>query len=177
MHSALKNRRDKFRRIKMIGTRKISLCGIAAAILMGCAAYSAAAQNLVRVSSAGSISGWSSLRLMQNPGGSFDVFIPIGKYLGNGDVEKLSAWFSNSIEISILGESNTCSKSQAKQILKAFYNSYSPRSFEVTHKAAQSNVKYALGHLKAGGETFLVSIFLCMKENCYDIHQLKIERL
>ena len=47
----------------------------------------------------------------------------------------------------------------------------------MTHKASQGNMKYAIGELKAGGETFVVTVFLCMKNNCYDIHQLKIERL
>ena len=110
-------------------------------------------------------------------GDGFDVFVPISRYLGNGEAEKLSAWFSNSVEITILGESNTCSRSQARQILKSFYASYTPRSFEITHKASQGNMKYAIGNLKAGGETFVVTVFLCMKDNCYDIHQLKIERL
>ena len=92
-------------------------------------------------------------------------------------VAELSAWFSSSVEITILGESNTCSCSQARQILKSFYAAYTPRSFDVTHKASQGNMKYAIGELKAGGETFVVTVFLCMKNNCYDIHQLKIERL
>lgn len=175
--SVFDKRAIRFGNLIMTSTRKIGFCGVAAAILMGLGAQNAGAQTLVRVSSLGGVSSASTMSLTQTQAGSFDVFVPIAKYLGNGDAEKLSAWFSNSIEISILGESNTCSKSQAKQILRAFYNTYSPRSFEITHKAAQSNVKYALGHLKAGGETFLVSIFLCMKDNCYDIHQLKIERL
>lgn len=106
-----------------------------------------------------------------------DELSSIARYLGNGDVDKLSAWFSASIEIVVLGESNICSRSQAKQILKAFYESYTPNSFEVTHKAAHGNVKYAVGSLKAGGTLFTVTLFLCLKETCYDIHQLKIEKL
>lgn len=129
---------------------------------MLCAA-NVSAQSVIPVSSSGS--------------DGFDVFVPVSRYLGNGDAEKLSAWFSNSVEITILGESNTCSRSQAKQILKSFYASYTPRSFEVTHKASQGNMKYAIGQLKAGGEIFAVTVFLCMKDDCYDIHQLKIERL
>ncbi len=136
--------------------------GLLSAVMMFCCA-NVSAQNVVPASM-GSAEG-------------FDVFVPISKYLGNGDAEKLSAWFSNSVEITILGESNTCSRSQARQILKSFYTAYTPRSFEITHKASQGNMKYAIGDLKAGGETFVVTFFLCMKDNCYDIHQLKIERL
>ncbi len=125
----------------------------------------------------GNISAQSVIPASMGGSDGFDVFVPIARYLGNGDAEKLSAWFSNNIEITILGESNTCSRPQARQILKSFYTSYTPRSFELTHKASQGNVKYAIGNLKAGGETFIVTVFLCMKDDCYDIHQLKIERL
>ncbi len=125
----------------------------------------------------GNVSAQSVIPASMGSSDGFDVFVSISRYLGNGEADKLSAWFSNSVEITILGESNTCSRSQARQILKSFYASYTPRSFEVTHKASQGNMKYAIGNLKAGGETFVVTVFLCMKDNCYDIHQLKIERL
>ena len=32
---------------------------------------------------------------------SYDVFQPIAKYIGQGDAEKLSAWFSENLEITI----------------------------------------------------------------------------
>ena len=35
----------------------------------------------------------------------YDVFVPIAKYIRLGDAEKLSAWFDDSLEISII--SNT----------------------------------------------------------------------
>ncbi len=125
----------------------------------------------------GTVSAQSAVPVSAAGGDGFDVFVPISRYLGNGEADNLSAWFSNNVEITILGESNTCSRPQARQILKSFFAAYTPRSFEVSHKASQGNMKYAVGDLKAGGETFLVTIFLCMKESCYDIHQLKIERL
>ena len=85
----------------------------------------------------------------------YDVFNPIAKYLARGDAEKLSAWFSENLEITIFSDSNDSSRNQARQIIKSFFNSYTPRSFEITHKAGRSNMKYALGTLNAGGEVFL----------------------
>jgi hypothetical protein len=38
-------------------------------------------------------------------------------------------------------------------------------------------MKYALGTLNAGGEMFLVTIFVNFKDNGYKIQQIKIERL
>ena len=37
-------------------------------------------------------------------------------------------------------------------------------------------MKYALGVLNAGGEMFLVTIFMNYKDDSYQIQQLKIER-
>lgn len=108
----------------------------------------------------------------------YDVFNPIAKYMEKGDADKLSAWFSDNLEITIFSKSNDTSRNQARQIMKSFFISYTPRSFEITHKAGRSNMKSALGVLNAGGEMFLVTIFVKMKEDEeYRIQQLKVERL
>lgn len=107
----------------------------------------------------------------------YDVFNPISKYFGRGDAEKLSAWFSDNLEITVFSDSNDSSRNQAKQILKSFFNSYTPRSFEITHKAGRSNMKYALGTLNAGGEVFLVTIFVNYKDSGYKIQHIKIEQV
>lgn len=107
----------------------------------------------------------------------YDVFNPISKYLAMGDAEKLSAWFSDNLEVTIFSDSNDSSRNQACQIMKSFFRSYTPRSFEITHRAGRSNMKYALGTLSAGGEMFLVTIFVGYNQEAYKIQHLKIERL
>ena len=107
----------------------------------------------------------------------YDVFNPIAKYLAKGDADRLSALFSDNLEVTIFATSNDSSRNQARQIMKSFFKSYTPRSFEISHKAGRSNMKYALGTLNAGGEMFLVTIFVNYKDNDYKIQQLKIERI
>ncbi|MBR5175883.1 MAG: DUF4783 domain-containing protein [Bacteroidales bacterium] len=108
---------------------------------------------------------------------SYDVFVPISKYLGSGDAESLSAWFADNLEISIMSSTNDSSRNQAKQILKSFFASHTPRSFEINHTASRSNSKYALGYLNAGGELFEVTIFVSKSKDRYKIQQLKIDRI
>ena len=108
---------------------------------------------------------------------TYDVFTPIAKYMAQGDAERLSAWFSDNLEITIFSNSNDSSRSQALQIMKSFFKSYTPRSFDISHTAGRSNMKYALGTLNAGGEMFLVTIFVNLMDNGYRIQQIKIERL
>lgn len=108
---------------------------------------------------------------------SYNVFVPIGKYLAQGNVDNLSAWFSDNLEVSLLSSSSNSSKSQAKQILKSFFESHTPRSFDISHTAGKSNMKYALGTLVAGGERYIVTIFVNYEGETYKIQQIKIDRM
>ena len=115
-------------------------------------------------------------RLLAQPAG-YVVFIPISKYMAQGNADSLSAWFDDNLEIAVVAQGSNASKAQAKQIVKTFFENYTPRSFEVNHTAGRDNMKYALGTLKAGGENFSVTIFVSSKGKSYKIQQLKIERL
>lgn len=106
----------------------------------------------------------------------FDVFVPIAKYITQGNAEALSAWFSDNLDISVLSPESSYSRNQSEKILDTFFKSNTPRSFEITHTAGSSNMKYALGTLDAGGENYFVTIFVSFKGDTYSIQQLKIER-
>ena len=110
----------------------------------------------------------------QNKG--YDVFIPIAKYFSQGNVESLSSWFADNLDVSILSTSGNSSRNQAKQILKSFFETYSPGHFEIVHTAGRANMKYALGSLHSGGENFLVTIFVGRKDDTFRIQQLTIEK-
>ena len=120
---------------------------------------------------------FASASLVSAQESGYDVFNPISKYLAKGDAERLSAWFSDNLEVTIFATSNDSSRNQARQILKSFFKSYTPRSFVINHKAGRPNMKYALGTLNAGGEMFTVTIFVNFADMEYRIQQLKIERL
>ena len=107
----------------------------------------------------------------------YDVFVPIVKYMTQGDSSALSVWFADNLEVSVFSQRTDASRTQARQIIKAFFETYTPRSFVVTHTAGRANMKYALGDLYAGGETFHVTIFVSCKEGSYRIQQIKIDRI
>ena len=109
--------------------------------------------------------------------GSYDVFVPISKYLAQGDTEKLSAWFADNLEVSILEKTCNSSKSQARQIMKSFFDNNTPRSFDITHTTGKGNMKYAIGTLNAGGERYLVTIFVNFNGSSYKIQQIKLDKI
>ena len=122
------------------------------------------------------------LLLASTPGaraqsGSYDVFVPISKYISQGNADALSTWFSDNLDITILSKGGNSSKVQAKQIVDSFFSSHTPRSFEITYTAGRANMKYAIGNLSAGGETYLVTVFVYCNEEKNQIQQFKIERV
>ena len=113
----------------------------------------------------------------QQPQGEFSVFSSITKYLAAGDEASLSSWFADNLDVTVLSTSRNCSKKQAREILRNFFASITPRSFEVTHKASEANKKYLIGQLNAGGELFQVTIYATSSgQETYKIQQLNISR-
>ena len=112
----------------------------------------------------------------QSQGGAYDIFQPISRYLGQGDADKLSAWFADNLEITVVSSTNDASKNQARQILKSFFDSYSPQGFSIRQKTGNGRMRLAVGKLSAGGENFTVTILVSSKEHGYLIQQLKIEK-
>ena len=113
----------------------------------------------------------------QQPQGEFSVFSSITKYLAQGDEASLSTWFADNLDVTVLSTSRNCSKKQAREILRNFFASNTPRSFEVTHKASEANKKYLIGQLNAGGELFQVTIYATSSgQETYKIQQLNISR-
>lgn len=109
--------------------------------------------------------------------GEYAVFVPISKYIASGDANSLSLWFADHLDVTVISSSRNCSQSQARQILKTFFDSYTPRTFDITHKASESNRKYVIGTLNAGGEHFLVTIYVTAGSGeTYKIQQLAISR-
>ncbi len=119
----------------------------------------------------------STKSLQQTPEDGFSVFSSITKYLAAGDAASLSTWFADNLDVTIISSSRNCSKKQAREILRSFFQANTPRSFQVTHKASESNKKYMIGLLNAGGELFQVTIYATsFAGEPYKIQQLNISR-
>lgn len=109
--------------------------------------------------------------------GEYSVFSSITKYLAAGDEVALSSWFADNLDITVISTTRNCSKKQAREILKGFFNANTPRSFTVTHKASEKGKKYLIGQLNAGGELFEVTIYATSSgQEPYKIQQLGIAR-
>lgn len=104
------------------------------------------------------------------------VFVPISKYLYEGDAEKLSAWFYDTIELSVENEDAVMSRNQACRMMATFFDRHRPESFQIYHSASKSLVKCVVGKMVAGGENFNVSIFASNRGEGYMIQKLQIQK-
>lgn len=106
-----------------------------------------------------------------------DLFSPVGKYLQTGDCDRLSNWFADNLDLEVLGMSNNCSRNQARLILKDFFEDNPPTSFELLHKSNKDSMRYAIGHLTAGGESYNVIIYIKSADGRNFIEHLAIRPL
>lgn len=104
------------------------------------------------------------------------LFKEIGEALQSGDSERLAKWFASNLELDILDNINVCSKNQAKQIIRDFYAKYTPKSFQVIHQSGTPPMRYAIGNLSAGGETFRLTLFVHSERQVNQIRQIRIEK-
>lgn len=75
---------------------------------------------------------------------------------------ELSQYFGSTVEISIDGERQSYSATQAEFVMKDFFSKTAPASFEIVHQGASSSgVPYAIG--KYSGKTGPYRVFVKMK--------------
>ena len=138
---------------------------VAAALCIG---FSAVGQTKLQTSTSS---------IPQSPGGEFSVFASITKYLALGDAASLASWFADNLDVTVISSTRNCSRKQAQEILRSFFEANTPRSFQPTHKASEGNKKYLIGLLNAGGELFQVTIYATSSGgDTYKIQQLNISR-
>lgn len=92
--------------------------------------------------------------------------------INKGDAGSLSVFFNSSIDLVILGRESMCSKSQAEQIMRDFFNKYPNQGFEVLFEGGKENSKYAIGRYTTTNQIFRVYILI----KAQIIHQIRIEK-
>lgn len=105
-----------------------------------------------------------------------DVFAPISKYLAKGDIECLSAWFSDNLEIDMPDYSGSYSRRQACKVMESFFSDYTPRRFQIVHKSGSYPVNCAVGNYEGGGCSFVVTILVRTTDDENVIQQIIIEK-
>ena len=88
----------------------------------------------------------------------------ISKSLKSGDASTLSQYFDNSLELIILDDEDSYSKTEARSKVQSFFQSNSPRSFVMKHQGSAPNgSKYIIGTLTTSSGSFRT--YIVVKNN------------
>ncbi|RMF03910.1 MAG: DUF4783 domain-containing protein [Bacteroidetes bacterium] len=101
----------------------------------------------------------------------------VNKALGSGDIDALSAYFDNTIELAILEEEGMYNKAQAVQKVRRFLNQNKVQSFTEMHQGASrsSDSQYIIGNLKTSGGTYRVYLYLAKANDKIIIQELRFD--
>ncbi len=105
-----------------------------------------------------------------------DVANDIATMLKTGNVNALSGYFMNSVDLTILNTDDVYSKTQATQVTKRFFDENPPSAFEIKHEGkSKLEDHYRIGTLTTSNGNYRVTYFLKNHEGKYLIKKLRIE--
>jgi hypothetical protein len=100
----------------------------------------------------------------------------LAEAIGKGDENRMSTYFHQSLEMTILEEDYKASKNQATRIMENFFKKHTPTEFKVSFEGTKEQSKYAIGTLTTKDGAFRVNLFFLNKEGSHLIYYLSIEK-
>jgi len=104
-------------------------------------------------------------------------FSAIAEAINQGDVEALSSFFDENVELTLLDDDGLYGKAQATQLVKRFLSTNQPKSFKLVHQGTNnSGLYYCIGDMiTSSGETFRVCYYLKEIEGKFVMQEFGIE--
>ncbi|ASB48507.1 DUF4783 domain-containing protein [Alkalitalea saponilacus] len=94
----------------------------------------------------------------------------------NGDSGQLSQYFNDRIELVLPGQSGVYSREQARFLVKDFFDSHPPVSFQVIHQGVRENATFAIGRYHFNTGQFRILFLTKRTGDKTLIHQIRVER-
>lgn len=81
--------------------------------------------------------------------------------LQSGNAEELSRYFDSYVDLTLPDKRvGSCSKSQARMVLRDFFDTYKVKGFNVQGKGEGDNPNYCIGTLQTTGGNFRTTLFI-----------------
>jgi len=88
---------------------------------------------------------------------TFDI---VTESLLEGKADLLADYFSQRVEISINGTTRLYNKSQARHVMRDFFQKYPPDSFNMIHRGSTGDTTFMIGRYRSRGSSFEVNILM-----------------
>ena len=105
-----------------------------------------------------------------------EVIKKVSVALKTGNSQELSKYFTQTVELEIMGEENFYSISQAEILLKDFFGKSKPTNFVINHQGLKDASSFAIGTLTISTGNLRISFFMKTENNETLIHQFRIEQ-
>lgn len=103
-----------------------------------------------------------------------DVFDDVVLTIKSNKSDVVSKFLNANVEITLLETESLCSKAQAEQMLKKFFDTYPSKVINIKHRGASAQgAKYAIASYETESGLKL-RLYIFMKNDL--IHELKVER-
>ena len=102
----------------------------------------------------------------------------ISKALSSGDVDALSKYFADQVEVSIQDKEQTYAKTKAAEVVRAFFTNNKPKSFSQVHQGAsrENSDQYCIGNLSAATGSYRVYIYLKATGGSLSIQEIRFDK-
>jgi hypothetical protein len=106
-----------------------------------------------------------------------DVVDALARHFHASDAQKISEYFSSTLELNILSEENIYSKAQAEQIMRDFFSRNKAVSVKIIHRVTSNpNYKLAVLSVVTANDKFRVSISLSSNGEKFLVKEIRIEQ-
>ena len=106
-----------------------------------------------------------------------DIYDDISSAVRSGDAKQDSAYFSSSIDLTVLNQEDVYSKAQGEFMVKDFFTKNPPKSFNCVHKgSSKDGILFMVGnYISTNGKSFRTSVVLKSSQGKYSIQELRFE--
>lgn len=105
-----------------------------------------------------------------------DAVESITKAIEESDIKSLSAFFYLTIELSLPGNENSYSSTQAEMIMKDFFRKCPPDSFKIVQKGSTDAISmFLIGDYLSASKKYQVYIHLRKEKEKYLIQKLRFD--
>ena len=107
-----------------------------------------------------------------------DIYQEIAAAVRSGNSKEVAKYFNTNVDLTILTQEDTYSKTQAELIIKDFFEKNTPKSFILIHQGtSKEGAMYAIGTLVTTQRvTLRTSFFIKQTSGKYYIRELRFEK-
>ena len=93
----------------------------------------------------------------------------------SGNVNQLSRYLDNRVDITLPDKSDTYSKTQAEMVIRDFFSTNGVQNFQIKHKGENEGSEFCIGLLKTHNGDFRTVLFMKLKGDKQLLQEIRFQ--